>query len=190
MIAFVDGTVAERGGGIAVLEAGGLGYELQVSASTLAALPPVGTRARLVTHLHVRDDAMVLYGFATPAERQLFRLLIAVTSVGPRVALAILSVLSPDALRRAVLSGDADAITVVPGVGKKVAARVVLDLKEKLGGEVELPAAGPTAEVREALQAMGLSSPEVRDALAGLDGEDGPVEELLRRALRRVGAGR
>jgi holliday junction DNA helicase RuvA len=109
--------------------------------------------------------------------------------VGPKVALAILSVLSPDALRRAVLDGDADAITVVPGVGKKVAARIALDLKEKLGGGVELPVAGPVAEVREALLGMGLSAPEVHDALAGLEPDGEPVEELLRRALQQVGAG-
>jgi Holliday junction DNA helicase RuvA len=100
----------------------------------------------------------------------------------------VLSVLTPEALRRAVLDGDADAITVVPGVGKKVAARIVLDLKEKLGGEVDLPSASPLAEVRDALIGMGLSPEEVHDAVAGLDGRDGPVEELLRGALQRVGA--
>jgi holliday junction DNA helicase RuvA len=188
MIAFVEGTVIERSADRAVIEAGGLGYELFVSASTLAALPPAGKRARLLTHLHVRDDAMVLFGFATPSERHLFLLLLGVNSVGPKLALAILSVLQPDALRRAVLDGDADAITVVPGVGKKVAARIVLDLKEKLGGEVELPTAGPLAEVREALVSMGLSPQEIQGAVAGIDGDGAPVEVLLRRALQQVGA--
>lgn len=188
MIALVEGTVAERGGDRVVLMAGGVGYELLVSASTLGALPPAGRSARLLTHLHVRDDAMTLFGFSSPAERELFLLLIGVNGVGPKLALAVLSVLSPDALRRAVLDGDADAITIVPGVGKKVAARIALDLKEKLGGVVELPEAGPIAEVREALTGMGLSQQEVQDAVAGLDGADGAVEELLRDALRRVGA--
>jgi Holliday junction DNA helicase RuvA len=187
MIAFVEGTVIERSADRAVIEAGGLGYELFVSASTLAALPHAGKRARLLTHLHVRDDAMVLFGFATPSERDLFLLLVGVNSVGPKLALAVLSVLQPDALRRAVLEGDADAITVVPGVGKKVAARIVLDLKEKLGGEVELPAAGPLAEVREALVSMGLSPQEIQGAMAGIDGDGAPVEVLLRRALQQVG---
>jgi holliday junction DNA helicase RuvA len=168
--------------------AGGVGYELLVPASTLGALPPVGKSARLLTHLHVRDDAMQLYGFATPSERELFLLLVGVNSVGPKLALAILSVLSPETLRRAIVEGDADAITVVPGVGKKVAARIALDLKEKLGGVIELPDAGPIAEVRDALTGMGLSPQEVQDAVAGLNGGDGPVEELLRDALKRVGA--
>jgi holliday junction DNA helicase RuvA len=94
VIALVEGTVAERGAGRLVVLAGGVGYELQVSASTLAGLPPTGQRARVLTHLHVRDDALSLFGFATPAERDLFTLLIGVNGVGPKLALAILSVLS------------------------------------------------------------------------------------------------
>jgi Holliday junction DNA helicase RuvA len=186
LIALIEGTVAERGGDRAVLMAGGVGYELLVSASTLGSLPPTGKSARLLTHLYVRDDSMTLFGFATSTERELFRLLIGVNGVGPKLALAILSVMSPEALRSAVLEGDADAITIVPGVGKKVAARIALDLKEKLGGVIELPEAGPLAEVREALIGMGLSHQEVQDAVTGLDGESGPLEELLRDALRRV----
>ena len=188
MIALVEGKLVERAGDRAVILAGGVGYELLVSAATLGALPATGRDTRLLTHLQVRDDAMILFGFATASERELFRLLIGVNGVGPKVALAILSVLTPDALRRAVLDGDADAITIVPGVGKKVAARIALDLKEKLGGVIELPDAGPMAEVRDALVAMGLSAQEVQDAVAGLDGANGAVEELLRDALRRVGA--
>ena len=188
MIAAVEGTVAERSADRVVISTGGLGYEVLVPASTLAALPATGRRARLVTHLHVRDDAMVLYGFATPAERDLFLLLLGVGGVGPKAALAILSVLSPDACRRAILEGDTEAITIVPGIGKKVAARIVLDLKEKLGGGVDLPGAGPLAEVREALLAMGLSATEVHEAVAGLEPDGQPVEELLRRALQQMGS--
>lgn len=189
MIAFLEGTLAERAGDHVVVADGGIGYEVMVSATTLAALPPLGRRVRLLTHLQVRDDGMLLYGFATASERDLFLMLLSVNGVGPKVALGILSVLSADALRRAILEGDADTITIVPGVGKKVAARVVLDLKDRLGGVVELPSAGPVAEVREALLGLGLSPQEVRDAMAGLDGGGGSVEELLRRALQRVGAG-
>jgi Holliday junction DNA helicase RuvA len=188
VIALVEGKVAERAGDRAVIMTAGVGYEVLVPASTMSALPPAGRTARLLTHLHVRDDAMTLFGFATAAERDLFLLLLGVNGIGPKAALAILSVLTPDAVRRAVLAGDADAITVVPGVGKRVAARIVLDLKEKVGGEVEVPGAGPLAEVREALMGMGLSVPEVRDALAAVDGDDGPVEDLLRRALQQVGS--
>jgi Holliday junction DNA helicase RuvA len=189
VIAFVEGVLDERAGDRVVVADGGIGYEVMVSATTLAALPTVGRKVRLLTHLLVRDDAMLLYGFVTATERDLFLMLLSVSGVGPKVALAILSVLSADALRRAILESDADTITIVPGVGKKVAARVVLDLKDRLGGVVELPSAGPIAEVREALLGLGLSTQEVREAMAGLDGADAPVEELLRRALQRVGAG-
>jgi holliday junction DNA helicase RuvA len=189
VIAFVEGTLAERAGDRVVVADGGIGYEVMVSATTLAALPTVGRTVRVLTHLLVRDDALLLYGFATAAERDLFLMLVSVNGVGPKVALAILSVLSADALRRAILESDPDTITIVPGVGKKVAARVVLDLKDRLGSVVELPSAGPIAEVREALLGLGLSPQEVRDAVTGLDGDDAPVEDLLRRALQRVGVG-
>lgn len=189
MIALVEGTLVERGADRAVVMAGGVGYEVWVPASTMASLPAVGGTVRVLTHLHVRDDAMTLFGFASDAERDLFRLLTTVNGIGPRMALAVLSVLTPEALRRAVIDGDADVITVVPGVGKKVAARIVLDLKEKLGVEVELPAAGPLAEVREALVGMGLTPQEVQAAMADIDGDGAPVEVLLRRALQRVGHG-
>ena len=188
MISFVEGTLAERRGDRVVLAAGGIGYEVFVPAGTLAAMPATGRAARLLTHLHVRDDAMILYGFSTMAERDLFLLLIGVNGVGPKVALVVLSVLSAEALRRAILDGDADTITVVPGVGKKVAARIVLDLKDKLGGEVEVPTAGPLAEVREALVGLGLTPQEVHAAVNGMDVDGEPVEDLLRQALRRVGS--
>jgi holliday junction DNA helicase RuvA len=187
MIAFVEGVLAERSADRVVVNANGLGYELWVSTSTLAAMPVVGRPVRLLARMQVKDDALVLYGFATPAERDLFGLLVGVNSVGPKLALAVLSVLDPDSLTRAVLDGDVEAVTVVPGVGKKVAARIVLDLKDRLGGEVDVPGGGPMAEVREALQAMGLSPQELQAALAGLEGDGQPVEELLREALRRVG---
>jgi Holliday junction DNA helicase RuvA len=188
MISFLEGNLEERRGDRVIVSAGGIGYELLVSTTTLAKLPAKGRKTRLLTHLQVRDDAMTLYGFATPRERDLFLLLLGVSGVGPKVALAILSVLSSDALQRAILDGDSGTITIVPGVGKKVAARVVLDLKDKLGGVVESAPSGPVAEVREALAGLGLSPPEIHEAVGGLEGEDGPVEDLLRRALQRVGA--
>lgn len=190
MIGFVEGTLADRTTDRVVIATGGVGYELLVSATTLRALPAPGRKAKLFTHVQVRDDTFVLFGFVSREERDIFGLLRGVSGVGPKVALSILSVFEPGAFRKAVLSGDADAITIVPGVGKKVAARVVLDLKEKFGGEVEVPeAGGPLAEVRDALAGMGLSSQEVRDAMAGLEADGLPVEELLRRALQKVGSG-
>jgi Holliday junction DNA helicase RuvA len=188
MISFLEGKLAEKGPGRVVLAVGGVGYEVAVPTHTLARLPPQGRQARLFTRLQVKDDGMVLYGFASADERILFDQLITVTGVGPKVAMAILSSMPADALRRAIVSGDVAALTSVPGVGKKVAARVILDLKDKLGITGQDAVSGPIAEVRDALMALGLSAQEARDALANLapDG-DRPVEELLRDALRSVG---
>lgn len=189
MISFLEGEVAEKASGRAVISVGGVGYEVLVPASTAGKLPPVGRRARLFTRMQVREDSMVLYGFSSQDERGLFDLLVTVTGVGPKVALSFLSVLSSDAIRRAVASGDVAALTLVPGVGKKVAQRVVLDLKDKLGGE-GVAVQGPLADVREALLALGLSAQEATEAMAGLGADgDRPVEELLREALQRVGRG-
>jgi Holliday junction DNA helicase RuvA len=188
VIAFLEGIVAEKAGDRVVLGVGGTGYEILVPTPTLARLPSPGRKARLFTRLQMRDEAMVLYGFATVDERSLFDHLITVTGVGPKMALAVLSVLAPDALRRAVTTGDAPALTLVPGVGKKVAGRVILDLKDRLGAVGEAEVSGPMAEVREALLALGLSPQEARDALATVvPNGDRPVEELLREALRSVG---
>jgi Holliday junction DNA helicase RuvA len=189
VIAFLHGEVAEKLGARVVLSVGGVGYDVQVPASTLAKLPPVGNTAKLHTRMVVRDDAMTLFGFASPDERELFDLLVTVTGVGPKVALSFLSVLSPNALRRAVRAGDVAALTVVSGVGKKVAQRVVLDLKDRLGGDVVV-LDGPLADVREALLSLGLSPQEASEAMAGINGDgDRPVEELLRVALQQVGRG-
>lgn len=188
MIAFLEGRVAEKAGDHVVLAVSGVGYEIRVPAQTLAKLPPPGKQAHLFTRLQVRDEAMVLYGFSSADERSLFDHLITVTGVGPKVALAVLSILSPDTLRRAVASGDVAALTLVPGVGKKVAGRILLDLKDRIGLGGDTAPTGPLAEVREALLALGLSAQEARDALSALapDG-DRPVEDLLRDALRSVG---
>jgi Holliday junction DNA helicase RuvA len=186
MISFLDGEVAEKSGDRVTISVGGTGYDVLVPATTLAGLPPVGKHTRVFTRLHVRDDALILYGFSSTDARSVFDLLITVNGVGPKVALAFLSVLSPDAVRRAVATGDEAALTIVPGVGKKVATRVVMELRDKLGGEAQ--PVGPLAEVRDALLALGLSAQEARDALAALvpNGER-PVEELLRDALKSVG---
>jgi Holliday junction DNA helicase RuvA len=187
MISFLEGTLAEKSGDRVVIGVQGTGYEVLAPSATIAKLPPVGKTTKVYTRLHVRDDALTLYGFASPDERALFDLLVTVNGVGPKVALAFLSVLTPDALRRAVGGGDVDALTIVPGVGKKVAQRVVLDLKERIGGDAQV-ASGPLADVREALLALGLSAQEARDAMATLQGNgDRPVDDMLREALRNVG---
>ena len=187
MIAFLDGELLEKNVGRVVLNVGGVGYELAVPTSVLAGLPGVGERARLHTRMVVREDSMTLYGFASTDERELFDLLTGVTGVGPKVGLAFLSALQPEALRRAVVAGDADTLTVVPGVGKKVAQRVVLDLRDRMGVEGDLIVGGPLADVREALLALGLTPQEASGALNGLEVDDRPVDELLKEALQRVG---
>jgi Holliday junction DNA helicase RuvA len=189
VIAFLEGEVADKAAGRVVIAVGGIGYDVQVPASTLAKLPAVGKTTRVHTRMVVRDDATTLYGFSSTDERELFDLLVTVTGIGPKVALSFLSVLSPDALRRAVRAGDVATLTLVPGVGKKMAQRVVLDLRDKLGGEVVV-LEGPLADVREALVSLGLSPQEASDALAALDGDtDRAAEDLLREALQHVGRG-
>ena len=189
MISFLDGKLAEKYAGRAVVSVGGVGYEVLVPASTIAKLPPVGKPVKVFTRLHARDDAMILFGFGSQDERALFDLLVTVSGVGPKVALSFLSVLSPDALRRAVASSNVAALTLVPGVGKKVAQRVVLDLKDKLGGDVVV-IEGPLADVRQALLALDLSPQEASDAMAGLPADDDrPVEDLLREARQQVSRG-
>ena len=187
MIAYLDGSVVEVAAGRAVLSVGGVGYEVLAPASTLARLPSAGGRVALHTRLIVRDDAMVLFGFSTPGERELFDLLTGVSGVVPKVALAFLSALTPDQIRRAVASGDVAALTIVPGVGRKVAQRVALDLRDRLGGEV-IVLEGPLSDVRDALLALGLSPQEASEAIGALPATgDRPVEDLLREALQAVG---
>ena len=187
MISFLEGEVVEKGPNRAVLNVAGVGYEVLVPSSVVGKLPAAGKRVRVHTRMVVRDDAMTLYGFTTTDERTLFDLLTGVSGVGPKVALSFLSALTPDALRRAVVAGDDAALMVVPGVGKKVAQRVVLDLRDKLGGEGIVLVEGPLAETREALIALGLTPAEAGDALSGVESDGRPVEDLLRAALQKVG---
>ena len=189
MISFLEGEVVEKSAGRTVLAVQGTGYEVLVPTSVLASLPPIGRQARVYTRLVVRDDALVLYGFSSTVERDSFDALTGVSGVGPKVALAFLSALEPQALRRAVASGDVAALTVVPGVGKKVAQRVVIDLRESFGGDgaIEETATGPIADVREALRSLGLTPQEASTAIAGLEADGREVEDLLRDALQRVG---
>lgn len=187
MISFLEGEVVEKSANRAVVNVAGVGYEVLVPTSVLGRLPAAGRVTRIHTRMVVRDDAMVLYGFSSTDERTLFDLLTGVSGVGPKVALSFLSALTPDALRRAVVAGDDAALTVVPGVGKKVAQRVVLDLRDKLGGEGVVIVEGPLAETREALIALGLTPLEAGEALAGVDPDGRQAEDLLREALQQVG---
>jgi Holliday junction DNA helicase RuvA len=187
MISFLQGELVERSANRVVIAVGGVGYEATVPTSLLASLPAVGGSAKILTRMVVREDSMTLYGFSTPDERELFDMLTGVTGVGPKVALAFLSALNPEAIRRAVVAGDAAALTVVPGVGKKVAQRVVLDLRDKLGGEGDLPSEGPLADVRDALMSLGLTQTEAVEATRGIEPDGRSADELLREALQKVG---
>lgn len=195
MIAFLTGRVAARGDGFCLIEVGGVGYRVAMSTSSLAALPREGDEATVRTHLHVREDELALFGFESAAEQDLFELLITVSGVGPRLALAVLSSFSPDVLADAIAREDAALLSSVPGVGKKTAQRVILDLKDKLGRPelADAPVGGAVApdalaEAREALLGMGFSVAEVATALKGYEG-DGDAQDVLRHGLRRLGGG-
>jgi len=187
MISFLEGEVVEKSGTRLVIAVGGVGYEVAVPTSVAATLPAVGRSARVHTRMVVREDSMTLYGFSDPDERVVFDLLTGVTGVGPKVALSFLSALTPDEIRRAVLAGDAATLTIVPGVGKKVAQRVVLDLREKLGATAVLVVDGPLADVREALLQLGLTPSEATDAMRGIEMGGREADDLLREALQKVG---
>jgi Holliday junction DNA helicase RuvA len=194
VIGSVRGTVLERSAtGEAIIEVGGVGYRVLVPVSALNGLQ-TGDAAFLFTHLHVREDALVLFGFPTRDERDTFEILIGATGVGPKLALAICSVYSPAALSRALADDDVDALTLVPGVGKRTAQRLLLELKARLEvrGVVALgddPTSRSRSQVRDALASLGYGPDEVRDALVDV-ADDGPVEALLRDALRRLAGSR
>ncbi len=200
MIHHITGPIVEKEPGRVVIEVGGIGLEIHVPDSTWNGLGLPGNDAHLRTHLAVREDAWTLFGFASEEERAVFRLLLGVQGVGPRLALAILSGVPVSGLRRAVGAGDITALTRVSGVGKKTAQRMIVDLKDKLG---ELPggdgddafvdAAAEVVErddVVDALVALGYPRPAAREAVrtaraAGGDPEE-PVESILRHALQRL----
>jgi Holliday junction DNA helicase RuvA len=187
MISFLEGEIVEKAGTRVVIAVGGVGYDVSVPTSVAATLPPVGRTARVHTRMVVREDSMTLYGFADADERTLFDLLTGVTGVGPKVALSFLSALTPDEIRRSVVAGDAATLTIVPGVGKKVAQRVVLDLRERLGGDTVLVVEGPLADVREALLHLGLTPSEATEAMRGIEAGGREADDLLREALQKVG---
>jgi holliday junction DNA helicase RuvA len=197
MIACLRGRLIEVLPDGAVIDVGGVGYRVFLTPKALASLPR-GGEVLVHTVTYVREDALALYGFLSADERHAFELLISASGVGPKLALALLSVHSPDALRRAVSAGDADALMLVPGIGRKGAARLVLELKGKLGdGAPELAAAEREAgrpayaEVREALAALGYAPAEIKAALESLPEGAGalPTQELLRLALRGLAPG-
>lgn len=194
MIASIEGRLVERTLDGAVIDVNGVGYRILMPAPVVAALPSAGETVRVRTHLYVREDQMTLYGFDTAEQRDLFTILLGVSGIGPKGALAALSVWSPEAFRKAVANEDLDALTSIPGVGKKTAARMVLELREKLAlPDAEGVPGDPArhadlAEVKAALQNLGYSASEARTALDAVRDAAGSTEELLRLALKEIGS--
>lgn len=194
MIASVRGEVLVRRADHVVVESGGVGYRLAVSAETLKAVPASGRDVVLHAHLVARDDSLLLYGFASEEERDLFLHLTSVSGVGPKVAIAILSAGAPRELLRAIAAGDAKRFQAVPGVGKRTSERLIVELREKVAGELEegVPAidAGPDDDprtlARDGLVGLGYTVPEAERLLADAEGET--PEELIGAALRSAGA--
>jgi len=206
VIGSLRGVVLERSGGASagelLIEVGGVGYRVAVPTGTLA-MAEVGGPFFVHVHTHVREDAIILYGFGSRAERACFDALLGVHGVGPALAVALLSTHAPPALQRIVMTEDADALTLVPGVGKKTAVRLLLELRAKLdlidlGAGLEVIAGGtggiaapddPRADVRAALAGLGYGADEVREVMRDLPEADEPGE-LLRHALRQLAGAR
>jgi Holliday junction DNA helicase RuvA len=170
----------------ALVDVAGVGYEVAASPRTLAELPGVGEEVVVHTHLVVRDDAMSLYGFPSEPERDLFRLLLTVSGIGPKVGLSILGSVSPTDLRRAIAAEDADAIAIAPGLGRKGAQKVILELKPKLAeGEADLVGSA-SADLRRALEGLGYTAAEIRPVVAAVD-PGLPLPEQVRAALKELG---
>jgi Holliday junction DNA helicase RuvA len=197
MIASVRGVVAGVSPDGAVIEVGGVGLAVQCAPATLAGLR-VGAPARLATSLVVREDSLTLYGFADDDEKHLFELLQTASGVGPRLAQAVLAVHSPDVVRKAIANADTATLTRVPGIGKKGAERLVLELRDRIGpvavaadGRPGVPARAWTEQVRQALVGLGWTAPQADQAVAAVaetvDGAPPPVPVLLKQAIRLLG---
>lgn len=190
MIGFLQGRVAARTAGGCFLDVNGVGYRLACSAFTLASLPPEGDTCRLWTHVHVREEILALFGFSSESEQRVFEALLGVGGVGPKVALQVCSAFTPESFRRTLVTGDADAIAAVPGIGKKTAQRILLDLKEKLElPDLDLVGGSPDTlgRARSALENLGYNAGEVRVALSETGaGPDDTVEDVVRKALRAL----
>ena len=198
MFYYLNGVVAEMEANLAVIDCGGVGYACATTNYTQSQLKK-GERAKLYTYMNVREDAVDLFGFSSQSELHSFKLLLGVSGVGPKAALAILSTNTPANLAMAVVMGDEKALTAAPGIGKKIAQRIILELKDKLakeqasfgpdtGGSVPLTVL-PNDKAKEAgaaLAVLGYSGSEVAAALKGIDIDTLPLEEIIRQALKRM----
>lgn len=194
MIGHLKGTLVSKSPPALILDVAGVGYELEAPMSTFYRLPETGEPLTLLTHMLVREDAQRLYGFATEAERALFRHLIRISGVGARIALGILSGISADGFRRSVFDRDADSLTRIPGVGRKTAERLIVEMADRLDPpSADVRAAGPDSaraerEARDALVALGYRPAEVNRMLAACDTAGMDAERLIREALKRIHA--
>lgn len=194
MIAELRGTLLRRSPAGVVVDVGGIGFSMLVPLSTFRELGDEGTEVHLYTYLHVREDALDLFAFNTEAERSIFRALISVSGIGPKLGLAVLSGLSPEVFHRAVIEEDIGLLTSVSGIGKKTAQRMIVELKERLSG-LDVSSIGGTGDGAGdggdavlALVSLGMNRNSAREAVVRVQSEAGcdlPLEELVRRALRR-----
>ncbi|NLF34441.1 MAG: Holliday junction branch migration protein RuvA [Clostridiales bacterium] len=197
MFYYVKGVLVHTGPQLAVIDCGGVGYACRATTSTLAALK-LGEMTKLYTYLHVREELLELYGFATERELDCFQMLIGVSGVGPKAALSILSVATPEKLAMSIVTGDEKTLTMAQGIGKKIAQRIILELKDKLAkgqltqgegyggtGMTLIPERKP-AEAAAALAVLGYSQSEAAMALQGIDMEDMPLEDVVRQALKKM----
>ena len=195
MIGSLTGVLASKQPPWLMLDVGGVGYELEAPMSTFYELPQVGSQLTLVTHLVVREDAQLLYGFLSEGERSLFRSLLKVSGIGARIALAVLSSMSVSGFSRCVEMRDVASLIRVPGVGKKTAERLLVEMADRLpdqladGGERSVPAGQPASEAESALLALGYRPAEITRMLSSLDPAGMSTEALIREALRQVHAG-
>jgi Holliday junction DNA helicase RuvA len=193
MIATLEGILEHRGDGSIIVNVGGVGFRVYIPTSTSSQLGGVKGRVSLYTHLHVREDSISLYGFASSEELALFKSLISVTGIGTKLALALLSALKPEQLVMAITSGDADLLSQTPGIGKKIASRLVVELRGKLEKEwkeASLPLAPERADVIAALTGLGYSVTEAAKAVSRLpDSEELSLEEKVKMALQQMARG-
>lgn len=198
MFNYISGTVEELAPNLAVIDCGGVGFQINTSAYTAGSLR-LSERAKLYTYVHIREDLFEIYGFSTKSEKRCFELLIGVSGVGPKAAVSILSTGTPENFVMAVVSGDERALTAAPGVGKKIAQRVILELKDKLGQDVDavsfgggpapvLPAGegGARSEAAAALAVLGYAPAEINAALKKLDTSDMSTEAIIKAVLKQM----
>lgn len=199
MFYYVDGTVTVLKQGLAVIDCGGVGYACHVSQNTISKLK-IGTRARLLTYLNVREDIFELYGFIDEEEQSCFEMMIGVSGVGPKAALSILSVAPPDRLALSIITGDEKMLMQAPGIGKKIAQRIVLELRDKMSKEqletasASSPVAAAavsggvnhTQEAVAALMVLGYTQAEALHAMEGLDAAGMDAEEIIRQCLKKL----